>query len=128
MEITALYAALAGVLIVALGLRTAFGRRANKIGIGDGSNDLLMRRMRVHGNAVENIPIALILLGLLEVNLGHPILLHALGVTLLIGRLLHAWGLSSSVGVSFGRMYGMLLTWGMILVTAFANLYTVLLN
>jgi uncharacterized membrane protein YecN with MAPEG domain len=128
MEITALYASLAGLLIVVLGLRTAFGRRASKIGIGDGNDDLLMRRMRVHGNAVENIPIALILLGLLEINMGHPILLHALGATLLVGRLLHVWGLSSSAGVSFGRMYGMLLTWGMILACALVNLYTVLMN
>jgi uncharacterized membrane protein YecN with MAPEG domain len=68
----------------------------------------------VHANAVEYLPIALILLLILELNQTEPLLLHVFGILLLLGRVLHAWGLSMSPGVTPGRGFGMVLTWGTI--------------
>jgi uncharacterized membrane protein YecN with MAPEG domain len=37
--------------------------------------------------------------------------LHLMGIALTLGRILHAWGLSTSPGESFGRAAGTTLTW-----------------
>ena len=79
--------------------------------------------MRAHGNFTEYVPLALILMGLIELNGGPPPLLHGLGAALVVGRLLHAWGLSGSVGVSFGRVAGSIATWATIVVGALFALY-----
>jgi uncharacterized membrane protein YecN with MAPEG domain len=112
LPVTALYAALLAILVVVLALRVVAVRRHARVGLGTGEvGGGLEQRVRVHANAVENIPIALILLALLELGgLGSP-WLHGLGATLLVARVLHAWGLSRHRGTSFGRFAGTLLTW-----------------
>ncbi len=67
--------------------------------------------MRAHANFIEYVPMALILLGLLELSGLGATWLWIAGGTLLLGRVLHAVGLSRSSGVSFGRFWGILLTW-----------------
>ncbi|HRQ64719.1 MAG TPA: MAPEG family protein [Xanthomonadaceae bacterium] len=109
--VTSLYAGLLALLIVFLALRVVVVRRHVKVGLGVGEGGGLEQRVRVHANAIENIPIALILLLLLELGgLGSP-WLHAFGATLVVARILHAWGLSQHRGVSFGRFVGTLATW-----------------
>ncbi len=92
--ITSIYASLATLLIVKLTLSVIKLRRKNRVRIGDGGIDELQLAIRNHANAVEYIPIALMLLLTLELNGAPKILVHILGVTLLIGRILHAMGLS----------------------------------
>lgn len=91
--ITSIYASLATLLIVKLTLSVIKLRRKNRVSIGDGGIDELQLAIRTHANAVEYIPIALMLLLTLELNGAPKILVHILGVTLLIGRILHAMGL-----------------------------------
>jgi hypothetical protein len=91
--ITSIYASLAALLIVRLTLSVIKLRRKNRISVGDGGNEALQLAIRAHANAVEYIPIALMLLLTLELNGAPKILIHILGVTLLIGRILHALGL-----------------------------------
>jgi uncharacterized membrane protein YecN with MAPEG domain len=110
-QITALYAALLGVLIVVLALRVVLGRRSSRVGIGDGGNHELIRRIRAHGNAIENVPLALLLLLVAELTGVDAAWLHACGIVLVLGRLLHASGLSRHAGTSFGRFAGTLMTW-----------------
>jgi uncharacterized membrane protein YecN with MAPEG domain len=57
------------------------------------------------------VPLALILLLLLELNQTQPLWLHGFGIVVILSRLLHAFGLSRGAGVSAGRMYGILGTW-----------------
>jgi hypothetical protein len=109
--ITALYAGALTVLVLALGTRVVLRRFAMRIGIGEADDHILRARVRVHGNAVENIPLALLLLLLLELGAASAVWLHVFGVMLLLGRCLHAFGLSRSSGVSFGRATGISLTW-----------------
>lgn len=108
--ITLLYAALCTLLILVLAGRVIAARWQHKVGLGDGGNTELNRRVRAHANAVEYVPLALILLGGMELN-GYPDwLVHAFGAALLVSRLLHAWGLAVSSGTSPGRFLGTVLT------------------
>ncbi len=124
--ITALYSALCALLILTLSARVVLQRRATRTGLGDGGQDSLARAIRAHGNAIEYIPIALLLMLLLELNGSGGVVLHALGSTLLVARVLHGWGLSHSAGLSFGRWYGTALTWLVLLAAAALNLFAVL--
>lgn len=56
------------------------------------------------------MPIALILLLILELNQTLPMLLHVFGIVLVIARVLHAIGLSKTPGTSPGRLFGAGLT------------------
>lgn len=91
--ITSIYASLLALLIVRLSLAVIKLRRKNRVSVGDGGNEELQLAIRTHSNAVEYIPITLMLLLTLELNGAPKILIHILGVTLLIGRILHAMGL-----------------------------------
>jgi len=108
--ITLLYAGLCTLLVLGLAFRVIARRLKAKVGIGDGGDHELQRRIRVHANAVEYLPLALILLGGMELN-GYPnAVIHGFGATLLLSRLLHAWGLSRISGASPGRFVGTLVT------------------
>ena len=54
---------------------------------------VLAEKIRRHGNFIEYVPIALILIGVLEINGSSPIFLHVLGVALVAARVAHAQGL-----------------------------------
>lgn len=111
MQLTMLTAGLLGLLIVALGLRVSAIRRSAHVSLGDGGNPVLEQRIRAHGNAVETIPIALILLGLAERALGQPWYLVAMAVVLVIARLIHPIGMAMP-SPNAARMLGILGTWG----------------
>lgn len=108
--ISALYAALLGILVVILMAAVILLRRSLRIGLGDGGNRDLQRAIRVHGNALECVPIFLVMLAMLELNRGSPTLLHFFGGAFLAGRILHAWGLYGSSGPSRGRVAGTAIT------------------
>jgi uncharacterized membrane protein YecN with MAPEG domain len=116
--ITMLYAGLCTILVVFLGLRVVRFRFRHRIGIGDGGNAILQQRVRVHANAIENLPLALLLLGGMELNGYPPGLIHGFGATLFASRVGHAWGLSHSSGTSKGRFLGTLFTWLLMLAMA----------
>jgi len=111
LPVTSLYAGLLALMLVGLAVRVALRRRHYRIGIGTGDNADLARAVRVHGNAVEYIPIGVLLLALIEVQGGHAAGLHVAGAGLVLGRVFHAWGLAESEGVTWGRTGGMLLSW-----------------
>jgi uncharacterized membrane protein YecN with MAPEG domain len=56
------------------------------------------------------VPLALLLLLVLELNQTLPLLLHAFGIALVIGRIIHAVGLSGTPGHSSGRVVGAAIT------------------
>ncbi len=126
LTITALYASLAGLLLLFLSFRVVRWRRKLSVGLGDGGQENLLRAQRTQANFIEYVPIALILLAVAE-SQGLPgWLLQTAGAILVLARLLHAWGLSQSSGRSFGRYWGTLLTWVVILALSLANIYGVL--
>ena len=95
--ITSIYASLSALLIVRLTLSVIKLRRKNRVIVGDGGNEELQLAIRTHANAVEYIPIALLLLLTLEINGAPKILIHLLGATLIIGRIFHAMGLPQRI-------------------------------
>lgn len=121
--VTAIYAAVLGLLLLVLAARVTVRRRGARVGLGTGGDSTLERAVRVHGNFTENVPLALLLLLAAELN-GAPYgLLHLCGLALVLGRLLHALGLSRQSGTSFGRFWGTALTWLVILVLVVLNLW-----
>lgn len=116
--ITTLYAALLAILYLFLTAVVIRSRYRFKVGIGDGGNEILARRIRVHGNFIEYVPLALLLLFFVDDGGASPELAHLLGAMLLAGRILHAIGLSGSAYISSGRMLGMILTFAMMAICA----------
>ena len=118
LAVTPIYAALLTLLYTALTMRVVQYRRQHALSLGDEGDRSLLKRMRAQGNAAETIPIALLLLLIAEVQGAPAIALHLLGLTLLAGRALHAYGFSASPPVLRLRVIGMVLTVVMITLTA----------
>lgn len=116
--ITALYAALLTFLYVGLAFRIIAVRFNQRVGLGDGGDANLQRRIRAHGNFGEYVPLGLILLALAEMMGSPTLLLHGIGTCLTCGRLLHAYGLSGNSEASVGRGAGMVLTFTALLTAA----------
>lgn len=117
--VTPLYAGLLGLLLLVLSYLVSRQRRKHRISIGDGGVPALQAAIRVQGNFTEYVPVALILLALLELSHHSLYLLHVLGAALVIGRVLHAYGLTVKPhGASPGRLVGVLLTWLVILIAS----------
>ena len=115
LQITALYAALNGLLLIVLSWMVVSNRRASNTGRGAGDNPVLERAIRAHGNFTEYVPLGLLLLAIAELNGLPGIYIHGFGAALFIARVFHAWGLSRRDGRTFGRFWGTLVTWLVIL-------------
>ncbi|MGH1427584.1 MAG: MAPEG family protein [Arenicella sp.] len=124
--ITPLYAALFGFMYVFLSIRVIKNRRALSVAIGDGNNNALSRVVRAHGNFSEYVPFTLILLFLFEIQTQSSLLVHLLGISLLIGRLIHAYGLSQVNENIRLRVMGMVSTFMVIIVLCSAILFSYL--
>lgn len=122
--ITALWAGLLGILLLFLSGRVVNARNSEQILFGDGGNVVLMQHIRVHANFVEYVPLGLVLMLILELNATPALTLNALGGSLLVARLLHAFGLSRSTGTSFGRFVGTVATWLVLFAASALALYS----
>ena len=112
--VTAIYAGLLGCLLLVLAFLITRLRRLHLIGVGDGGREDLKLLLRAQGNFVEYVPTCLILLYLAETASYPSWLLHGVGAMLVLGRLLHAYGISHSAGKSFGRFFGTVFTWAVL--------------
>ena len=122
-EIAGLWIGL-NVLLLAY-LKGAVGRTRGqtKVDYGAGDNEKMQRMMRVQGNAVEDIPASLIGLAALALMSAPAMLLHGLGGTLFVARILHAYGLGKKDGASFGRIAGTIGSVLVLLVTGIACIW-----
>jgi len=91
--ISVIYASIAAFLICWLSLNVIKTRRKTRISIGDGDNNELKTAMAAQFNAIEYIPIALLLLFALEYNKAYILIVHIFGLSLIMGRLIHAKGI-----------------------------------
>ncbi|MEM9386075.1 MAG: MAPEG family protein [Pseudomonadota bacterium] len=107
-EAATLYAGLLLLLMVYLKGNCGFTRMREKIYLGDGGSDPMLRAIRAQGNAVEDVPVVLIgLFALVGLGVG-PVSIHLLGAAFVIARVLHALGMVGGVG--WGRVAGTLIT------------------
>jgi uncharacterized membrane protein YecN with MAPEG domain len=92
--VTAIIASVLTIIFIRLSFAVIGLRRENQVALGSGGHDDLERAIRAQGNFAEYVPIAIILIACLELN-GAPWLLVAIpGITLIIGRLIHAKGIN----------------------------------
>jgi uncharacterized protein len=112
------YAALLALLFVALSWRTITLRRRLRVAVGDGGHPELLRAMRVHANFAEYVPLALLLIALVEIGGSPAWLVHVLGTVLLLARCAHAWGVSQTKEDFRFRISGMMATFGVLGVAA----------
>lgn len=91
-SLTAFYAGLFALLYVALAFWVVAGRLRTQTLHGTGPSELL-KRVRCHGNFVEYVPFALLLIALLEARGGSPAFIRTLLIVLLIARVAHPFGM-----------------------------------
>ncbi len=124
--ITALYASLLALIILWLSYNVVNFRRKKQVDLGDGGNDDGIRHIRAQQNTIEYIPLILILMAVYEINNGLPLILHITGIVLVIARIIYPLGLVAKKGASFGRFYGTLFTWLVLLALIVVNLLKVI--
>ena len=122
MTVTPLYAGILAILFFVLSMRVV-ALRGHGASLGDGGNPALQRRIRGHGNFAEYVPLILLMMAMLELSRYSIYLLHAMGITLVAARLLHAYALSFTEKFKFGRFWGTALTFGLLLVGGVLCLY-----
>jgi len=88
--ITPVYAGILALWVIFLSARVGTMRQRLGVGVGDGGSTALLHAVRAHGNAVETIPLTLLLMALAEVQLATPpFVLHLVGIALVAGRVMH---------------------------------------
>jgi uncharacterized membrane protein YecN with MAPEG domain len=122
LSITPVYAGLFALFYIFLSLRVAMMRRSTQVSLGDGGNQQLAHRTRVHGNFIEYVPLVLILMALAELQGQTAWVVHLIGASLVVGRLMHAYGLTRVPQVLPLRAAGMVFTINALTVGAIANL------
>jgi uncharacterized membrane protein YecN with MAPEG domain len=110
LSVTPIYAAALTALFLVLSGRVITYRRAHKVSLGHGGDPVLERRMRAQGNFAEYVPLGLILLLGAELAGASSLWLHATGLLLLVGRLMHGIGFSFLRQSMALRVGGMVLT------------------
>lgn len=115
MVITPLYAGALALWFLVLSIKV-IRYRGHGISLGDGGDPQLQRLIRGHGNFSEYVPFILVMIGALELS-GYPHwLLHLLGASLLVARILHGTSLSFTQSWRFGRFWGTAITFLLLLV------------
>lgn len=125
-SITALYGAILGLIVITLAINVTAHRVKLRVPLGDGGHAQMRRMIRLHGNAAEYIPLALVLMAVYELNGGGHMGLHIAGIVLVAGRLLQTAGMWATDMPNIGRQIGQSLTWLSLIALAVLNLWKVI--
>lgn len=125
--VTAVFASVLVVLMLVLAFRASMFRLRHRQGLGVNAEDPDFEvAVRAHGNLVEYVPLALIVMGLGELNGVSAHIVYWVGMVLVAGRLLHAYGMfSGHGGPHLARLLGILMTWGSMAVMAVFTVWNV---
>ena len=119
--ITAFYAGILAIVLVFLSLRIIVVARARAhVAYGDGGKPELTPVVRAQANFTEYVPLSLLLIGYLEITGVSANLIHGLGATLVVARVLHPLGLRHPGGPNVLRILGTVTTILVLLVAALA--------
>jgi uncharacterized membrane protein YecN with MAPEG domain len=88
-----------------LAMRIGRLRQQHKVSIGHGGNEAIERRMRAQLNFVENVPVILIIIGLIEASGKGGVWLAPVGAVIMLGRVAHGLGMDEN-GPRWGRPVG----------------------
>ena len=111
--------------IVVLAMNVTLHRVTLRVSLGDGGKPQMHRMIRLHGSAVEYVPLGVLLMGLYELDGGSPFALHASGVALILGRLLFVAGVWNHDAANPIRGAAAVLTWLVIAALAILNLWQI---
>lgn len=117
LQAAGLWSGLLILVMVGLSVRVMRGRWKHRVSLGDGGVEPMTVLSRAFGNAAEYIPVgiaAMILMAQLGIS---AVLVHGVGAALLLGRMLHPFGLAMKAP-NWARAAGMLLTWGPLIFAA----------
>ncbi len=118
LPITSLFAALLTLLLLVLSIRIIIIRGRERIGLGVGESKPLEVAVRIHGNFIEFVPMAVLLLALMELAGAGAMMLYVCGGVLFLARISHAIGLTKTIGTSLYRAFGVLGTFAVLLFEA----------
>ncbi len=104
------YAAVLGILYLALTFAVIRNRNRLRVSLGDGGDKQFNRVIRGHGNFAEYVPLSLLLLAFAEIGGTEAVAIYLGGSLLLVGRFLHAYALALTEQNLSARRYGMILT------------------
>lgn len=119
MSITSIYAAVLTLFFVGLTIRTVVLRNKTQTTIGDAGHPDLKRAIRAHGNFAEYVPLALLLIFMVESQGAAVYWVHGLAACLLIGRVSHAYAVSQIKEPMQFRIFGMAMTLACLIGCAF---------
>ena len=122
MFVTPLYAGILALWFIVLSLRV-IGIRGRGIAFGDAGDPANTRVIRAQANFAEYVPIALLMMGFLEADHHSIYWLHALGIMLVVARVLHGLALSFGWNARFGRVAGAGLTIVVLVILALQCIY-----
>jgi len=106
-SISTIYVAILGLLFVPFTMYVGLYRAKHKIPLLDGGDQELARRIRAQGNFIETVPLALILIVLMELNGASATWLHCLGITLVVCRVMHYLTIATNPSNTLPRAAGM---------------------
>ena len=110
LPITLTVAGAAALINIWLMIRVGQVRTSEKVSIGDGGNENVIRRMRAHSNYIESAPFVVLLVAAIELaSPTSPTWLWIISGLYLLGRVAHGIGMD---GGKFGkgRMIGTIVT------------------
>ena len=114
--VSPLYVGLCALIFIALSARVIRGRGRRSVNLGHGGHADLETAIRIHANFAEYVPLALLIIVLVEAIGFSRYWVHVLGIALVAGRLLHAWGFTHHKQPSPGRIAGVTLTFAVLTV------------
>ena len=124
--VTSITASILAIWFIILSARVIRYRGTAKVTLGDGGNEPLTRRIRAQANFSEYVPVALILLFIAEAQGYQTWALSVIAGLLVFGRLIHGYAFSFMEKWVFGRVGGMLATFGAIVLLVVVNVWSVI--
>ena len=118
----AIYAGINGLILLFLGIMVTRQRIKSSVPIMDAGKDEMIKAVRAHANAAEYIPMVLLTLVAMAWLKSPMWLMHIVGITLTVGRILHAAGLYQSLNPTALRIIGANLTWIALLIGSISAL------
>ncbi len=118
--VTAIFTGVLALMLVGISIRVTRLRASKKISLADGGDKQMQAAIRVQGNFIEYVPMALALMGLIEAMGGRLWAVYLFGVLLVAARVAHAFALYS--GFFPARVLGTSTTWALL---AIGGLYVI---
>ena len=110
LPITLTVAGAAALINIWLMIRVGQVRTSEKVSVGAGGNEKVIRRMRAHSNYIESAPFVLLLVAAIELaSATSPTWLWIVGGLYLLGRVAHGVGMDDGK-FGKGRMIGTIVT------------------